>query len=229
MRLRWVRAGLVGCGSHAPLEVPGAWRNHLEHSFFPGRSAIGDGQQRSDGLPDADDSVLIPAGVPGVVYSSQSHTVASVVSQSPLTIAGGTLEVLNTLEVASASDDAVKLNLAGGTLIGATVTNDTSTVVTSTSTLDNVTLNGDLDLTQINGVSVNVFNGLTLNGRADLGNPNGSTYGRGGKGDATTRLLDSSHTQSFCFAAVGTKGAHQELGSFPRSRSTLFARDHFIH
>ncbi len=51
------------------------------------------------------------------------------------------------------------------------------TATTSGGTLDNVTVDGDLDLSQQSGVNLTVRNNLVLNGTMSLGNADGSTYG----------------------------------------------------
>ena len=56
----------------------------------------------------------------------------------------------------------------------------------SSGTLDGITVNGDLDLSQQSGAYVTVKNGLVLNGTLLLGSVNGSTYGRIYFGDSST-------------------------------------------
>ena len=63
------------------------------------------------------------------------------------------------------------VGLSGGTLYDGTLTLDAGQAlhVDSSGALSNVVLNGDLDVTQYDGVSVTVTNGLTLNGIATCG------------------------------------------------------------
>ncbi len=72
-----------------------------------------------------------------------------------------------------------RVGLSGGTLSDGTLTLDAGQAlhVDSSGTLSNVVLNGDLDLTAYNGVTVNVRDGLTLNGTARLGRADGGGWG----------------------------------------------------
>ncbi len=70
--------------------------------------------------------------------------------------------------------------LQGGRLSGGTLNRtDGSDLVFTTSggTLDGMTVNGDLDLSQVSGVGVTITNNLVLNGTMYVGNTNGSTHG----------------------------------------------------
>ncbi len=70
--------------------------------------------------------------------------------------------------------------LLNGTIMGGIITHSDGAALIPTSlsgTLNGVTINGDLDLTQGSGVSLIIWNGLTLNGAAYLGNQTGASDG----------------------------------------------------
>ncbi len=70
--------------------------------------------------------------------------------------------------------------LTRGTIIGGTVIETGGARLTGTTgggELRGVVLNGDLDLTTINGANVTVTDGMTLRGTISVGNPSGSTQG----------------------------------------------------
>jgi hypothetical protein len=98
------------------------------------------------------------------------------------TRSGGTVNLTGTLDNTSTTlaftTTTGSWNLVGGTLLGGTVTEASGAELTftnSSGTLNGVTFNNDLDLT--NGAAT-VINGLTLNGStANLGNASGSTSG----------------------------------------------------
>jgi hypothetical protein len=125
-------------------------------------------------------------------------------NSGPISVSGGTLNLGGTFTLApsatfSRSGGTVNLtgtlnnvgsmlalnattgtwNLQGGAITGGTVTQSDSALLvdTSSGTLSGLTLNGNLDLTTANGVSVTVVNGLTLNGTISVGNSAGTTYG----------------------------------------------------
>src|SRR5439155_24761069 len=82
-----------------------------------------------------------------------------------------------------------------------------SLVLTTTGgTLDGVTVNGDLDLTQVAGVNVTFKNTVTLNGTLSIGNAAGSTYGYAyfDTGSAHARTLATSPTRVSCWTTNNT-------------------------
>ncbi len=73
-----------------------------------------------------------------------------------------------------------QFSLARGTIIGGTVIETGGARLTGTTgggELRGVVLNGDLDLTTVNGANVTVTDGMTLRGTIAVGNPSGSTQG----------------------------------------------------
>src|ERR1035438_1682844 len=128
-------------------------------------------------LPGTNDDVSInPSGGPFIItHSSGSHTVKSLQSQQAFILSGGTMAISNSIQVNNT------FTLSGGILIGATVvpgTNGQAVIASGSSTLDGVTVNGNLDVGNQNyGASVTVTNGLVLNGTAWVGNPTNQSYG----------------------------------------------------
>ena len=71
-------------------------------------------------------------------------------------------------------------NVAGGTIIGGTITTSGSNVLTavnSSNTMSGVTLDGTLDMGSVFAPKMTVTSGLTLNGTILLGGTNGSDVG----------------------------------------------------
>jgi hypothetical protein len=128
-------------------------------------------------LPGPTDDVLISPSSTSVVvtHSSGSHFAKNLICQCAFQLTGGSLRVANMLQVNS------MFTLAAGTLAQATVlegANGSSLVVTSSGTLDGVTVNGVLDVgNSYSGASLTVINGLVLNGTAYVGNPSNGWYG----------------------------------------------------
>jgi hypothetical protein len=122
-------------------------------------------------LPAAADDVVIPAGF-NVVHSTGTDTIHGLQSASALTISGGTLTVGTTASPGTVEvDNTFKLN--GGTLSDADIKPGSGgqglTLTTAGGTLDHVTADANLDLTQDFGISATITNGLTLNGTATFG------------------------------------------------------------
>ncbi len=96
---------------------------------------------------------------------------------------GSTLELSGTLDntgsTLALSDTTGPLSLAGGTITGGTISETSSgqLVASGSGTLDGVTLQGNLDLSQVNGATVNILNGLMLNGTILIGDAAGDIYG----------------------------------------------------
>ncbi len=91
-----------------------------------------------------------------------------------------TVNALFTLTGTGTVNDRGLLSLDGGTILGGTINLGASPFLCTAhgGTLDGVTVNGDMDLTRVNGANATIVNGLVLNGTAYLGNPtNDSTYG----------------------------------------------------
>jgi len=145
----------------------------------------GDGTSWSDphnwssypALPSARDDVQInaPAGVT-VVHNSGADQIHSLVSSSPFTLSGGSLDVATTVEVDNT------FTISGGTLQNATIERGSGaqgvTFTSSGGTLDGVTADSDLDLAASSGAHADIVNGLTLNhATIYVGNAAGSTYG----------------------------------------------------
>ena len=82
-------------------------------------------------------------------------------------------------------------------------------MTSSGGTLDGVTVNGNLDLTEANNANANVVDGLTLNGTAFLGAASGATYGQllfTARDFTSTEALSGTGTIVF-----GTYGANNAL------------------
>src|SRR5579884_2092323 len=125
-------------------------------------------------LPAAGDDVVIPALGSGVAvtHASGSDTVQSVTSGGNMVLSNSsTLKVNGNLQVSSGR----ALTLDRCTLANATVTGGSLLVFTGTtiagigSTLMNVTVNGDMDLSQQPNTRVTVYGGLVLNGTMSVG------------------------------------------------------------
>jgi hypothetical protein len=123
-----------------------------------------------DARPGANDDVTINAA-PGVTIThdvSSDDSIKSLTSTSPISLSGGTLDVLNTVSLSA------DLLFAGGTMKDATVTASSTAhlIVVSGSayagTWDNVTLEGDLTLGGLFNDYVFVRDGLTLSNGATL-------------------------------------------------------------
>ncbi|RMF22679.1 MAG: hypothetical protein D6760_06975, partial [Deltaproteobacteria bacterium] len=114
----------------------------------------------TDRLPNACDAVVITGGAgTTVVHSQGSGTIYSLESSTPVTLAGGTLTVRSTVFVDAA------LSFTGGTLEGAMVQPGSGgasgvSFTTAGGTLDGVTMNADMNLTQTSAIA-RVRNGLT--------------------------------------------------------------------
>lgn len=123
-------------------------------------------------LPNSTDDVCISDRVlSAVTHSVGTDTIHSLVSGQNFNLAGGTLNVTTTVQVAPV------FTLFGGTLSGATVVAGT-TLVGQTGILSGVTLAGPLDMAS--GVSnvITVVGGLLLNSTLTLG---GNIIGHSGK------------------------------------------------
>src|SRR6185295_5107686 len=131
-------------------------------------------------VPGANDDVLIDTGNPSAVvtFRQGNVTVRSLVSNNPLTLTGGVLNVTTTVQVNNA------FTLAGGTLKNATVMNGLGgqglTLTSSGGTLSAVTIaaGATLDGTQVSHAAANISGGLILNGTLNLGKTNGTTNGQ---------------------------------------------------
>jgi hypothetical protein len=145
-------------------------------------------------VPGPGDDVVINTGTNALItFSTGTVQINSLRSSNPITITGGSLQIVhgievdNRLELAGGTLDITgnmltrnaatgSLILSGGTLVGGTInaSGGAKVMVTGYVTLDGVTLNADLDLTTANASAV-VQNGLTLNGTARIGDPNGQS------------------------------------------------------
>jgi hypothetical protein len=108
-----------------------------------------------------------------------------------MNISTGTLQVATTIQTSQ------NLTLSGGTILGGTVTTSGSAEFVGTpggGTLDGVTLNGNLDLTEATNDYLTIEDGLTLNGTASLGSAStcGEIYFSG-----SNQLLGGSGTLVF--------------------------------
>ena len=124
-------------------------------------------------------------------------------------------------------------NLLGGEILNGTLDEtDGASLVMSTSggTLDGVTVNGNLDLTRVNGVSLTIMNTLTLNGTMSIGAADGSTYGfvYFGSYEAASAMLAGN--ASVVFGGNGNNQIHNDCDANGAGGGTLtFASTVTIH
>ncbi len=116
-------------------------------------------------VPGSGDDVTIGTLAGATITHTQNvtDTIHSLTSGTAITLSNGTLNVTTTLQ------SSATFTLAGGTLAAATVQSGTTLTEGSgtVSTLNGVTLDGNLNLTGYNA-GINVNAGLTLNGLATL-------------------------------------------------------------
>ena len=117
-------------------------------------------------IPNAcDDAQITTAST--VTHSTGSNAVHNIVADSPFDLTGGTLTLRGSATVSGL------FRTRGGTLANASVLppgNDAPLVATNSGgTLDNVTMDADMDLTATSSY-VYLANGFALNGKASVGN-----------------------------------------------------------
>jgi hypothetical protein len=127
-------------------------------------------------LPNAETNVVIDLPNQTINQSAGNYDLISSLTvtgqDDTLGLMGGTLDLsgsggLGTFQVDQPGD---AVNLASGVLKSADVTSGTTiTATTSGGVLDDVQLDGTLDLTRVGGANVQVLDGLTLNGTIELG------------------------------------------------------------
>jgi fibronectin-binding autotransporter adhesin len=127
----------------------------------------------SDAVPTSGTDVTINiAGSPTITLASGTQSINSLVTSDPLKLTGGTLAVATSVQLSA------NLTLAGGTIQGGTITQTGSgEVVVQSGTLNGVTADATLDLSQFPNPTLTVLNGLVLNASLLIGNSSGSTYG----------------------------------------------------
>ncbi|HEV3304322.1 MAG TPA: hypothetical protein VG055_32025, partial [Planctomycetaceae bacterium] len=129
----------------------------------------------SGGVPHSTDDVMISAAAGTTIQvATTSVTINSLNTNAAIKLESG---ISFTSPTTSASADFI---LAGGTLQGGTLTLTGGAVVSMTNsggTLNGVTVDGNLDLTQVSGAFADVEGNLTLNGTADIGNAAGTSSG----------------------------------------------------
>jgi hypothetical protein len=152
-----------------------------------GTAGGGDGQNWSDplnwsggALPGPQDDVTITLVAGTINHAAGNDSIKSLHSSDPLNLSGGSLTVSGIVEVDNT------FTMSGGTLAGADVLPGSggqgiTAASISSGTLDGVTLNANLDLTQKNGSvfadRIEVLNNLTLNGTVFIGAADGSAAG----------------------------------------------------
>ena len=121
----------------------------------------------------SDDAVIDLSGITVTHTSSTANAVKSLTSEAAINLSSGSLSVATTAMLQA------NLTLNGGKIIetGRSWAERNSWAPESGGTLNGVTVNGNLDLSQNNDASLTVQNGLVLNGTMDLGNASGSTFG----------------------------------------------------
>ena len=129
-------------------------------------------------LPGPNDIALLNAGSNTITFRSGTVAVGGIVSASPVSITGGTLEVNGTWQLGG------NLSMYFGILRNAQLnsSNGSRLVVYNTANgwdtrIESVTLKCDLDLSQVNGAQLRVVGDLQLNGTAWIGNASGTNYG----------------------------------------------------
>ncbi len=149
-------------------------------------------------LPGPTDDVLIPnLGFFSVTHARGSDTVHSLTADRPLILSGGTLTVAGSVRAGS------PISLSGGTLSKAIVAIGTTlTGSSSGGTLDQVTLNGNLDLAGVPEATAVITGGLTLNGTVTLGD--NTTTNAGVLHVAGAQTLSGTGTIQFGHAAKNT-------------------------
>jgi hypothetical protein len=133
-----------------------------------------------DAVIDLAGAVVTHSGGTDVIHSLRYTQAAG----SSLTLSGGILGGSGAINAAFGPDTAQGgiIDIApGATLANATlapqITLRVDSYTSSAPTINNVTINGLLDLTSFADTRLNVTSGLTLNGTANLGNVAGSTRG----------------------------------------------------
>ena len=157
--------------------------------------------QIESGLPFTNEGTIAAAGGTIEIESGGNTTVwsntgsVSVASGSTLDLdgsftqagtfsnTGGTVNLMGTIASGGLSLNSATGSwiLAGGTIDGGTITTSNGTELigsSSTNTLNGVTLNGTLDLTQVLDASATIEGGMTLNGTINVGSTSGTTYGK---------------------------------------------------
>ncbi len=140
----------------------------------PGGGSWNDARSWDAGrVPGSDDDAIIDLAGVRVTHTSGTDQVHS------LTLTGATLDFSGgILQNTPSIQGTGTFTFSGGTLSNDTVAAGTTIQATGYlpgGTLDGVTLNGDLDMTQRNGAAVYVSNGLTVNGTVMLGKDDGSS------------------------------------------------------
>jgi hypothetical protein len=128
-------------------------------------------------VPTAADDAIINSNVT-VTHNAGADAVHSLAlsTGATLNLTGGSITDATTLDAPTGDSH---FNLAGGALVGATVSNGSTVFATTSSggTLSGVTLAGTLDMTTVYGASATVAGGLTLNGGTVLIGSNTGNYG----------------------------------------------------
>ena len=154
----WINQGALQVDNGATLITAGTWSNTGTMNVQPGATLNLGGSFTTAGL-----GIFAPAPA-----GSFSRT-------------GGTVNVTGTLDNTGSTlaldSRTGGWNVAGGTIIGGTITTSGGNVLTavnSSNTLIGVTLDGTLDMGSVFAPKMNVTSGLTLNGTILLGGANGS-------------------------------------------------------
>jgi hypothetical protein len=126
-----------------------------------------------DAVPGPTNDVTINGATnPTIVLASGTQSVHSLTTSDPITLSGGSLAVATTADLSA------NLTLAGGTLQGATINRTGSAeVVVNSGTMDGVTADAPVDVSQVNAAGLTVLDGLVLNSSLLIGNAAGTTYG----------------------------------------------------
>ena len=152
----------------------------------------------TDALPGSADNVTIGiSGNPTIQLSSGIQSINSLVTSNLVKLTGGTLQIGTTAQIGA------NLTLAGGTILGGTISETGGAVITLSTSggkLDGVTVNGSIDAATQSG-KVTVYDGLTLNGTLSLGNASGSTSGQILFGDSTHAAGSLAGTGTVVFGA----------------------------
>jgi fibronectin-binding autotransporter adhesin len=161
-----------------------------------------------DAVPNSNDNVTINvAGSPTITLASGSQSINSLVTSDPIDFTGGTLAVATSVQLSA------NLTLAGGTLQGATITQTGSAdVLAEFGTLNGVTADATLDMSQGSDSTVTVLNGLVLNSSLLIGNAAGTTYGSLYFGQFATAAGSLTGTGAVLFGGYGANTIINQSG-----------------
>ena len=162
--------------------------------------------------PGAGDDAVIDVPNISVTHASGADKVRSLTFNDAFSLSGGVLTVTGNVQKQDGISFTSSLTLAGGTLASATVAAGTTITVLS-GTLDGVTANGDIDLTEQPNSSLNILDGLVLDGTMSVGKADGTTWGIVTFGNGATADQSISGSGTVVFGARGNNALINNDGS----------------